>query len=553
MVEEGWASYTGNIANSLWSTVMAQAPIIAKVTSLSGEAYARNAEGRLRRLKAGDEIREGESVVTADGAQVVLQLADGRQLTVLPGDVVRIDAEVAAEFKPDASDSVVANDPKAFRKISEALARGEDLDALLEDPAAGNAGPGSEGHTFVEFARIVETLDPLSYQFGTERNPGQETFDGGAANAEGDAADDGSEDNGNAVVANTPPDATNDSQPVTEDSPVTGNVLSNDSDPDGNPLTVTQYEVGGTTYVAGTPVVLPGVGTLVIESNGDYSFTPAANYTGAIPVATYTISDGLGGTDTATLTLGPITLVDDPSVLAPDSQTVAEDNPAIGNVLSNDADVDNALTVTSFTINGTTYAAGATATLAGVGILVIETNGDYTFTPEANWNGTVPQATYTTNTGSTSTLDITVTPVDDASILAPDSQTVAEDNPAVGNVLSNDADVDNALTVTSFTINGTTYAAGATATLAGIGTLVIEANGDYTFTPETNWNGSVPQATYTTNTGSTSTLDITVTPVDDASILAPDSQTVAEDNPAIGNVLSNDADVDNALTVTSFT
>ncbi|KAB2925548.1 MAG: tandem-95 repeat protein, partial [Dechloromonas sp.] len=347
--------------------------------------------------------------------------------------------------------------------------------------------------------------------------------------------------------------ATNDSQPVTEDSPVTGNVLSNDSDPDGNPLTVTQYEVGGTTYAAGTPVVLPGVGTLVIETNGDYSFTPAANYTGAIPVATYTISDGLGGTDTATLTLGPITPVDDPSVLAPDSQTVAEDNPAIGNVLSNDADVDNALTVTSFTINGTTYAAGATATLAGVGTLVIETNGDYTFTPVTNWNGSVPQATYTTNTGSTSTLDITVTPVDDASVLAPDSQTVAEDNPAIGNVLSNDADVDNALSVTSFTINGTTYAAGSTATLAGIGTLVIESDGDYTFTPETNWNGSVPQATYTTNTGSTSTLDITVTPVDDASVLAPDSQTVAEDNPAIGNVLSNDADVDNALTVTSFT
>ena len=72
---------------------MAQAQVIAKVSSLTGEAYARNAEGRLRRLKVGDEIREGESVVTADGAQVVLQLADGRLLTVVPGDVVRIEIE----------------------------------------------------------------------------------------------------------------------------------------------------------------------------------------------------------------------------------------------------------------------------------------------------------------------------------------------------------------------------------------------------------------------------------------------------------------------------
>ncbi|RFQ09805.1 hypothetical protein D0N87_30095, partial [Pseudomonas sp. ATCC 13867] len=41
---------------------------------------------------------------------------------------------------------------------------------------------------------------------------------------------------------------------------------------------------------------------------------------------------------------------------------------------------------------------------------------------------------------------------------------------------------------------------------------------------------SVPEVTYTTNTGSSSTLNITVTPVDDASALTPDSNTVDEDN-----------------------
>ncbi|RFQ14331.1 hypothetical protein D0N87_27735, partial [Pseudomonas sp. ATCC 13867] len=166
----------------------------------------------------------------------------------------------------------------------------------------------------------------------------------------------------------------------------------------------------------------------------------------------------------------------------------------------------------------------------------------------------VPEVTYTTNTGSSSTLNITVTPVDDASALTPDSNTVDEDNTATGNVLSNDSDVDNALTVSSFSIAGVqgSFAAGSSAALAGIGSLVINSDGTYTFTPVKDWNGSVPEVTYTTNTGSSATLNITVTPVDDASVLTPDNNTVDEDSTATGNVLSNDSDVDNVLAVSSF-
>jgi len=159
---------------------MAQAQVIAHVSSLNGTAYARDAEGNMRVLKLGDAIREGESVVTTDGSQVMLQLADGRQMAVVPGDVVRIDAEVAADFKPDATDSAVANDPKVFSGLTGALARGENIDQLLEDPAAGNTGPGKEGHSFVELARIVEAVTPLSYQYGTERGQELYTYDGSA-------------------------------------------------------------------------------------------------------------------------------------------------------------------------------------------------------------------------------------------------------------------------------------------------------------------------------------------------------------------------------------
>ncbi|RYH19010.1 MAG: tandem-95 repeat protein, partial [Alcaligenaceae bacterium] len=344
-----------------------------------------------------------------------------------------------------------------------------------------------------------------------------------------------------------------------EDTPVSGNVLTNDTDIDSGTLTVTQFVVGGTTYTAGQTATLAGVGTLVIGANGTYTFTPAANYNGPVPVATYTVSDG-ALTSTATLTLS-VTPVNDAPVGVNDTATTPEDTPISGNVLTNDTDVDNAnLTVTQFVVGGTTYTAGQTATLAGVGTLVINANGGYTFTPALNYNGPVPAATYTVSDGaltSTATLTVTVTPVNDAPVGVNDTATTPEDTPVTGNVLTNDTDVDNAnLTVTQFVVGGTTYTAGQTATLAGVGTLVINANGSYTFTPALNYSGPVPAATYTVSDGaltSTATLTISVTPVNDPPVGVNDTATTLEDTPVSGNVLTNDTDVDSVnLTVTQF-
>jgi hypothetical protein len=100
-----------------------------------------------------------------------------------------------------------------------------------------------------------------------------------------------------------------------------------------------------------------------------------------------------------------------------DNATIPEDTVATGNVLSNDSDVEgSALTVTQFSINGTTYAAGSVADISGVGTVTIQTNGDYTFTPVANWSGSVPSVVYTVTDGSdasTGLLALKVTPVAD--------------------------------------------------------------------------------------------------------------------------------------------
>ncbi|MFB2815829.1 choice-of-anchor K domain-containing protein, partial [Shewanella xiamenensis] len=111
----------------------------------------------------------------------------------------------------------------------------------------------------------------------------------------------------------------------------------------------------------------------------------------------------------ATLT---ITVTPDNTDAANDSKTVVEDTVASGNVLTNDEAGNTS--VVSFTVAGSSvvHNAGSSVVLTG-GTLVLNSNGSYSFTPNANWNGAVPVITYTTNTGAIATLTITVTPADD--------------------------------------------------------------------------------------------------------------------------------------------
>ncbi|QQX79800.1 tandem-95 repeat protein [Shewanella sp. KX20019] len=239
------------------------------------------------------------------------------------------------------------------------------------------------------------------------------------------------------------------------------------------------------------------------------------------------------------------------TVLQNDSQTIAEDAVAIGNVLDNDTDLDDQLSVISFEVDGEIVDAGTTVELDG-GTLIINEDGSYIFTPNDNWNGDVPIITYTTNTGSSATLTLEVTPVDDPSIVNNDSNTIDENEVAIGNVLDNDSDIDNDLTVTRFEVNGESYTAGTSVELEG-GLLVINEDGSYTFTPNDNWNGDVPVITYTTNTGSSATLILSVNPVDDtAPIGKDDNAEVDEGAQVLINVASNDSDSESGLDLTSI-
>src|SRR3546814_7029897 len=101
--------------------------------------------------------------------------------------------------------------------------------------------------------------------------------------------------------------AGNDTVAGNEGVPVTGNVLRNDSDPDGDPLRVTQFSVDvdgdgkPDSYNAGDTAKISGVGELTLNPDGSYTFTPDPGWSGKVPKVDYTISDGQGGTDSASL------------------------------------------------------------------------------------------------------------------------------------------------------------------------------------------------------------------------------------------------------------
>ena len=358
-----------------------------------------------------------------------------------------------------------------------------------------------------------------------------------------------------------------------EDTPVSGNVLTNDGDVDVEPLTVTGFSVAGiaTPFTAGQAANIAGVGTLVINATGSYTFTPAADYTGPVPVATYTVSDGTASA-TATLTLN-VTPVNDNPVANADVGSVTEDatldvsaaNGVIqsgANLPAADSDVDgDALTVTAVSFGAANGVVGVALNGAN-GALTLNADGSYRYEPASSTqaldDGESVQDvfTYIVSDGNggtaTTTLTITVTGTNDAPVAVADVGTTPEDTPVSGNVLTNDSDVDGeSFTVTGFSIAGiaTPFTAGQTATIAGVGTLVINATGAYTFTPAANYTGPVPVATYTVSDGTastTATLTLNVTPVNDPPVANNDTASTPINTAVVIDVKANDTDPDNA-------
>jgi VCBS repeat-containing protein len=339
------------------------------------------------------------------------------------------------------------------------------------------------------------------------------------------------------------PVAVDDTKTVTEDDSATAiDVLANDTDVDGGPKTIssaTQPSNGTVVLTGGSPGAHTG---LTYKPNANYCNTAAPTSTDNF---TYTVNGGSTGTVRAT-----VTCVDDNPVAVNDSATKAEDSGATAiDVLANDTDIDSGpKTISSSTqpVNGSVVLTGPAGARTGL-----------TYQPNANYcNTAAPTSTddftYTLNGGSTATVSVTVTCVDDAPVGVDDTKTVTEDDNAVAiDVLGNDTDIDGG----PKTIASATQPTHGTVTLTG-GT--TGAWTGLTYKPNSNYcNGGRPtdDFTYTLNGGSTPTVRVTVTCVDDQPVAVNDPKTVTEDADATAiDVLANDQDVESdAITISSAT
>lgn len=317
---------------------------------------------------------------------------------------------------------------------------------------------------------------------------------------------------------NTPPVASNDSAVTDEDNAVVVSVLGNDSDANGDSLTVT----GATN---------PAHGSVVVNPNGTITYTPTANYNGSDSF-TYTISDGHNGQATATVNL-TVNAINDNPVAADDTASAQTDTPVTIAVLGNDSDIDG----DSLTVTGTGTPAH--------GSVVVNANGTITYTPAAGYNGT-DSFTYTVSDGhggtSSATVNLSVAAPNHDPVAANDMATVDEDQSVIVSVLGNDSDSDG----NSLTITGTGTPAH--------GSVVVNANGTITYTPNANYNGS-DSFTYTVSDGhggtATASVGVTVNTINDNPVAASDSASTAVNTSVQIAVLANDSDVDgDSLSVT---
>ncbi|WP_438817106.1 tandem-95 repeat protein, partial [Vibrio parahaemolyticus] len=309
---------------------------------------------------------------------------------------------------------------------------------------------------------------------------------------------------------NDAPVAKDDIATTQEDTAVTIDVLPNDTDVDGDKLSI---ESASVPKEQGTVEVV----------NGKLVFTPTENFNGDAEII-YTVTDG-ALTDQATVKV-TVNAVNDTPVVESNiaDQALAEDfTPYTIDLNTAFSDVDNVDGELTFSVSGNSN------------IQVAIVNGIATITPTADWNGSETltfTATDPSGESISQTVNFTVAPVAD---IVADKATVVEDTSTVIKVLGNDTFEGDGKVVSLDTNNGPAN-----------GTVSVNPDGSVTYTPNDNYQGT-DSFTYIVTSGGVSestTVSVDVTPVNDAPVAKDDTAITDEDTPVTIDVLPNDNDID---------
>ena len=319
------------------------------------------------------------------------------------------------------------------------------------------------------------------------------------------------------------PVAADDSDDTDEDVALNIAVTTNDTDEDGDIL---------------TPAIVtqPANGSVVVEADRTVTYTPTLNFNGT-DTFTYTVTDGFNVSDPATVTVDVAAVNDLPTAVDDLAVTLQGDAVTIS-VLNNDTDPENdTLSIAGITQpavpgDGTVAVAGSTLVFTPAAA----TTGDVTFTYDIV-DGEVPGASIT------ATVTVIVIDISQAPVAADDSYAVDEDvalavPDGIGDILDGavggageDTDADGD-TLTALLQTG-----------PASGTLDLETDGSFTYTPDPDFNG---QDTFTyvatdgLNVSNIATVTITVNPVDDGPVAGDDQFATTDGSSTVLDVLDND-------------
>ena len=373
------------------------------------------------------------------------------------------------------------------------------------------------------------------------------------------------------VLENTGPVAGADSATTDEDhAAAAGNVLANDTDSDH--LDVLHVAaVNGVTGNVAQSVAGSNGGTFVINANGSYTFNPDGDFqhlavgANTTTEVSYTVSDLAGATSSTTLTV-TVTGTNDGPVAVADTASGTENQSLLINVLANDTDVDDGH---SFTLQGVAVAPGNGHVSISGNQLAFDPGTDFDHLKEGDTATVVVSYNMTDEHGapSSSTATITITGTNDGPVAVADTASGTENQPLLINVLANDTDVDDGH---SFTLQGVSVAPGNGSVSVSANQLAFDPGTDFDHLNVGDTATVVVSYDMTDEHGavSSSTATITVTGTNDGPVAVADSNVgdavvesgvnpgntaFAGDASAVGNVLTNDTDVDHGDTKTVTT
>jgi gliding motility-associated-like protein/uncharacterized repeat protein (TIGR01451 family) len=434
-------------------------------------------------------------------------------------DIATVDITVnPVNDPPQAQDDLATGDPGTPITIDVLL---NDTDTEGDNLSVSSiiSGPTNGSVVVLPDGTVQYTSDPTF--FGTD-NITYEVCDDGIPGACDQAVI-------TVIVPYTPlaPVAADDQFDTDEDNAASGNLLSNDRDPNA----------GEGLIINITPVSGPTNGSVTINPDGSFTYTPNADFNG-VDSFTYEVCDDVVPqqctTATVNITVSPI---NDPPTALDDNYVTSEENAVSGNVMDNDSDLDgDALDVNIIPVSG-----------PGNGSLLLNSDGSFTYTPDEDFNGLDSFIYQVCDNGSsilcvTATATITVDPVNDSPIAVDQAISTNEDTVLSGDVLNTvtDPEGDN-LVVNSTPLDGPDN-----------GTVIINADGTFDYTPNADFYGTDSFTVEVCDNGtpqacSQLTITVTVLPVNDDPIGVDDNYITDEDTPlsiSSPGVLVNDSDVD---------